>query len=222
MSVLVVGATGGTGRCVVNAAVAANHRVIAAARNPATVGDSVVPLTIDFTEAAAFAVLAEALGSSDTVISTLGPRRKSEAGIVTQGTRIIVDAMKEAGARRLITISAAPVRDTALSSRSGSPVRDPGDDWVTAKVMMPIVRKVFGYVYDDLAHMEDLIVGSGLDWTIVRPPRLTNHRDSRKIRSNSRHNIAHGRSLSRRDLAQYMVDIIPQVATFESIIRLAY
>lgn len=222
MSVLVVGATGGTGRCVVNAALAGNYRVIAAARNPATVGDSVIPLAIDFTKPAAFNSLVEALRSSDTVISTLGPRHKNEAGIVAQGTRIIVDAMKEAGARRLVAISAAPVLDTASSPRSGSLVRDPGDDWITTKVMMPIVRKIFAYVYDDLAHMENLIVGSGLDWTIVRPPRLTNKKSSREIRTDSRHNIARGRSISRRDLAQYMVGIIPDVATFDSVMRVAY
>ena len=216
MRILVVGATGGTGREVVRYAISKQISVCAAARNPGTLDLPAVPVTVDFSKPGAASELVAAMRTSDAVISTIGPRSKDEGGIVTRGTKAIVESMKEAGVRRLEVISAAPVGSVI------SDERDPGDDWMTAKVMTPIVKRFFGYVYDDLAEMEDVVTSSGLDYTIVRPPRLVNKSKSREIRTDAHQNLPRGREISRADLAKYMVDNVDNSSTFGSIVRVAY
>jgi hypothetical protein len=81
--------------------------------------------------------------------------------------------MRATGVRRVVVVSAAPVGTVASPGRPHPPRHDPGDGPVTRYVAMPLVEAVFRPVYDDLALMEDTLRDSGLDWTVVRPPRLT-------------------------------------------------
>lgn len=53
--------------------------------------------------------------------------------------------------------------------------RDPGDTTLMRLIALPLVKRVFAKSYADLARMEDVARASDLDWTIFRPPRLTNH-----------------------------------------------
>lgn len=81
--------------------------------------------------------------------------------------------MTATGSRRLVVVSAAPVGTVASSNRPHPPRYDPGDDPLARYVLMPVIRRVLARNYADLATMEDVVRETDLDWTIVRPPRLT-------------------------------------------------
>lgn len=217
MRVAVIGATGRTGSAVVERALASGLEVTAVARDPSRFGPPISVSTIDFTTSAGLgpeADLAIALGGVDAVISTVGPRRRAEAGIVAPATAMIVAAMARTGVRRLEVISAAPVSTIASPGRPDAPDRDPGDDWLTRRLLLPIVRRAFRATYDDLAAMEDLVAASDLDWTVVRPPRLLNRPATGRFRTSTAANIRGGRSVSRADLADYLVAILTDPRTY--------
>src|ERR1700730_1235793 len=108
MKLTIVGATGGVGRQVLEQAVAAGHDVTAVVRNPTGLSGAARVVTADLA-APDPAALKSAVEGADAVLSGLGPRSTSEAGIAAQGTRAIAAAMKAAGVRRIVVVSAAPI-----------------------------------------------------------------------------------------------------------------
>lgn len=118
--------------------------------------------------------LMTAVSGADAVLSALGPRSKAEYGIASPGTRAIAGAMQAAGVRRLVVVSAAPVGTVASPRRPRPPKHDPGDGLVMRHLLSPLITAALRGLYADLALMEDILADSGLDWTVVRPPRLTN------------------------------------------------
>jgi len=75
--------------------------------------------------------------------------------------------------------------------------------------------------YADLALMEDIIEGSGLDWTIVRPPKLTDKPLTGTYRTAYGQNLRGGWSVSRADVADYMLRTLEQPQTIKQIIGVA-
>lgn len=219
MNVTVIGATGRTGRELVAQAVHEGHRVTAVARHPDGSDPRINTVQVDFCTPDRHR-LAQAVTGADVVLSALGPRSKNEAGIVTTGTELLINAMDETGARRLEIISAAPVRTPA--DIASPPPDDSGGDWLNIKVLAPIVRRLFGYVYQDLAQAEERVADSDLDWTIVRPPRLIDAAESKQYRTDLTANLKGGRSISRADLARFMVSIMSDADTLGQRIRIAY
>jgi putative NADH-flavin reductase len=88
--------------------------------------------------------------------------------------------------------------------------------------MMPIVKRLFASVYVDSARMEDAVRASGLDWTIMRPPRLTNKHATGRYHTAIDRNVRGGCSIGRADLAQFMLDAVSQQDTVGHAIGIAY
>ena len=112
MKLTIVAATGGIGRQLLEQAVAAGHDVTAVARNPQNLPPvQARAVAADLTSATP-AELQPAVDGADAVLSALGPRTKADAGVAAQGTKAITEAMRAAGVRRIIVVSAAsrPVR----------------------------------------------------------------------------------------------------------------
>lgn len=221
MKVTIFGATGGVGRLAVEQAVAAGYQVTAVVRNPDGLPAGVAHVKADL-DTVGRDVIDGAVAGADAVLSCLGPRSKGEAGIVTKGTRLIVAAMKEKDVRRLIVISAVPVGTIPSPARPNPPKTDPGDGWFTSNVLTPIVKAAFRDTYRDLAEMEDVVRDSGLDWTIARPPRLLNKKLTGRYRTDAVQNMPGGRSISRADLAHFMVEALEQPQTIGQIVRVNY
>jgi putative NADH-flavin reductase len=221
MKVTIFGATGGVGRHAVQQALAAGYQVTAVVRDPAGLPADVAHVRADL-DTVRPDVIASAVADADAVLSCLGPRSKAEAGIVTKGTRLIVGAMKEKDVRRLIVISAVPVGTIASPGRPNPPATDPGDGWFTSTVLTPIVKAAFRDTYRDLAQMEDVVRDSGLDWTIARPPRLVNKKLTGRYRTDAVQNLARGQSISRADLAHFMVEALERSQTIGQFVRVAY
>jgi putative NADH-flavin reductase len=217
----IVAATGGIGQQLLEQAVAAGHDVTAVARNPQN-----LPLTparavsADLASADA-AALQPAVDGADAVLSALGARTKADAGVVARGTRAMTQAMRAAGVRRIIVVSAAPVGTVPSPGRPHPPRHDPGDGFIIRYLADPIVKRALRENYADLARMEDVLRGSDLDWTVVRPPRLTNKPRAGKYRTAYGQNIRRGVFVSRADVAHFMLSAVNQRETFRQTIGIA-
>ena len=114
MKLLVLGATGGTGKAIVRAALTAGHAVTILVRNPEKAQDLSGARLITGNALDPKAV-AEALTGSDAVISALGtpvsPFR--EVRLLSSATRILVDEMRRQGVSRLLAITGMGAGDSA-------------------------------------------------------------------------------------------------------------
>jgi putative NADH-flavin reductase len=220
MKLTIVAATGGIGRHILDQAVAAGHEVTAVVRNPNNLSQPVRAVTADLATPD-LAALHAAVDGADAVLSGLGPRSNAEAGIASRGTRAVVAAMQATGARRLIVVSAAPIGTVPSPGRPKPPRHDPGDGFFMRHLFSHVAKTLFREHYADLAVMEDLIRDSGLDWTIVRPPRLTNGPLTGVYRTAHGRNIPGGWKVSRADVAHYMLWALDQPQTIKQIVGMA-
>ena len=221
MKLALIGASGGIGREVLSQALTAGHLVKAVVRNPSKLPADVDVVRQDLATPDV-KVLAAAMRDVDAVISALGPHRAAEAGIVAPATAAITHAMDCAGVRRLVVISAAPVGVVPSTHRPHPPRYDPGDDLLMRYLLSPLIRRLFGPVYTDLADMEDLLRDGSLDWTAIRPPRLTSGRLTRTYRTAIDRNVRHGLFISRRDVAHLMLTVLQQRETVRHSVGVAY
>jgi putative NADH-flavin reductase len=224
MKLTIFAATGGIGRHVLEQAVAAGHDVTAVARNPkilAGQAGQVRIVTADLT-APDPAVLASAVDGRDAVISGLGPRNpRTEAGITSRGTRSIVTAMQATGVRRIVVVSAAPIGTVPSPGNPNPPKHDPGDGFFMRHLGAPFAGAMFRAHYADLALMEDILRDSDLDWTISRPPRLTDKPLTGVYRTAFGQNIRGGFSVSRADVAHHMLRMLEQPETVKQVLGIA-
>jgi nucleoside-diphosphate-sugar epimerase len=215
------GATGGVGREVLSQAIAAGHAVTAVVRNPSKLPADVDVVRQDLATPDV-EVLDAALRDVDAVISAVGPHRAAQAGIVAPAMAAITHAMGGARVRRLVVISASPVGVVPSTHRPQPPRYDPGDDLLMRSVLSPLIRRLFGPLYTDLAAMEDLLRDGSLDWTSVRPPRLTNGPLTRTYRTAIDRNVRHGLFISRRDVAHLTLTVLQQRETVRHAVGVAY
>jgi putative NADH-flavin reductase len=236
MRLTVFAATGGIGRQLVEQAVAAGHDVTAVARNPQGLPKGVRIVAADLS-APDPAALADAVAGADAVLSALGPRRpRSEAGIASLGTRAIVAAMRATGVRRIVVVSAAPVRTASRPPEAGQPEKggrpqkagrppkpehDPGDGFFMRHLGNRFARALFGDHFDDLAVMEQILRDSDLDWTVSRPPQLTDKPLTGAYRVADGRNIRGGWSVPRADVAHHMLRVLREPETIKQTIGIA-
>ena len=193
---LIIGASRGIGRETVKAALAAGHSVRALARSA-----WIIPIQNPGLEkvpgnALDSSTIRSALQGVDVVVQTLGvdiaPRSIFErTTLFSQSTRIIVDAMKAAGVKRLIAVTGLGAGN---SRGHGGIIYD--------SVVFPLLLK---RVYDDKDVQEWIIKSSGLDWTIVRPGLLTNRPATGHYRILTAAEDWRFGTISRADVADFIV-----------------
>jgi putative NADH-flavin reductase len=220
MNLTIVAATGRIGRLVLEQAVDAGHDVTAVVRHPERLSRDVPAVSVDLSDPDTRA-LEMAVVNADAVLSGLGPRKRSENGITSKGTRAVVAAMQATGARRLVVVSAAPIGTVPSPDRPRPPKHDPGDGFFMRHLFAPIARTAFREHYVDLGITEDLVRDSGLDWTIVRPPRLTDGRLTGTYRTAMGRNVRGGFSVSRADVAHLMLRVIDDPESIKETIGVA-
>jgi putative NADH-flavin reductase len=210
MRLTIFGATGGTGKSLVEQALAAGHEITAVVRDPTRLPlppqARLHMITADVMDPVA---IAPAVDGADAVLTALGPRGTGPTSISEDSTRSIIEAMEKSGARRLITVS-------------GSIVDDAGDGFFMHRVMKPLARRTFlRNVSADMRCAEDLVHSSNLDWTIFRPPRLTNKPASGRYRTAVDRNPPRGVTISRADLAAEMLEHLDDPATWHKHVFIA-
>ena len=161
---LILGANGPTGRQTVQQALNRGHRVAALTRHPETFPLRHKRLSVIAGDATDPDVIGPAVASADAVICTIGASftfRPVE--VYSVSSRLVVAAMHQHARRRLLVVTSSGVSPSHL--RQG----------FLAKLSYTVMRRTLGRtVYDDMQQMETLVSTSGLDWTIVHPPGLTN------------------------------------------------
>src|SRR5215217_798936 len=222
MKLTIFAATGGIGRQALEQAVAAGHDVTAVVRNPNKLSGEAVRIVTADLAAADPAALESAVVGADAVLSGLGPRSTSETGIASQGTRAIVQAMQATDVRRIVVVSAAPIGTVPSPGRPKPPRHDPGDGFFMRNLFGPLVKAALRKHYADLALMEDVLWSSDLDWTIVRPPRLTDGPLSGTYRRAYGQNLRRGFLISRADVAHLMLRALEQPETIKQTIGIAF
>ena len=223
MKLAIMAATGGVGQQLLRQALGAGHDVTAVVRNPAKLPAALHEARIVTADLSAPepAVLEAAIAGTDAVVSGLGPAANSGAGIATLGTRAIAAAMHTAAVKRLVVVSAAPVGTVPSPGRPMPPKHDPGDGFFMRHLGERFARAAFGKVYADLAAMEDLLRDSGLDWTVIRPPKLTNKPLTGHYRTAAGQNVRGGFSIPRADVAHLMLAVLSEPGTIGQVIGIA-
>ena len=193
MKLTIFGATGGTGKQVVEQAVAAGNHVVAYVRNPSKLEFIHKNLTIVEGELADQMMIEQAVSGVDAVISVLGPRGGSKDKPITRGMQNIITAMNKYGVRRLIVSS-------TLS------VKDPNDlpDF-KAKFLVNFVKLTMRSAYEEIISVAETVRKSDLDWTILRLTTLTNNLKSGKVKVGYLGKGEVGMRISRADLAEFIL-----------------
>jgi uncharacterized protein YbjT (DUF2867 family) len=84
-----------------------------------------------------------------------------------------------------------------------------------------VATAAFGKVYADLAQMEDVLRDSGLDWTVVRPPRLSSKPGTGNYRTAYGQNVRGGWIVPRADVAHLMLGALGRPETIKQVIGVA-
>jgi putative NADH-flavin reductase len=221
MRLTIFAATGGVGRQLLDQAIAAGHQVTAVVRDPTKLSHQGVRVVTADLAAPDPATLKSAVDGADAVLSGLGARSAAEAGVAWRGTLAIVQAMRAAGVRRIVVVSAAPIGTVPSPGRPTPPKHDPGDGFFMRYLGARFAKTAFRTHYADLARMEDILRDSGLDWTISRPPKLTDKPLTGTYRTAYGQNIRGGFAISRADVAHSMLDALDRPETIMQIVGIA-
>lgn len=217
MKLTIVAATGGIGRQLLEQASKAGHQVTAVVRRPDRLAVPVRAVAIDLADADP-ALLEDAVAGADAVLSGLGPRNRGEDGIVSTGTRAVITAMRTADVRRLVAVSVAGIA-MAPDGRSGP---DPGTGWFIRAVLGRLATARLHDHYADISVMHQLLDRSGLDWTTVGCPLLTNQPATGRYRTATEQSVPGGWRIGRADAAAYMLHTVTEPATIRHHFAIAY
>jgi putative NADH-flavin reductase len=210
MHLAIFGSTGPTGRFLVSQALDQGHDVTAVARDPAAVDATGSRLRVVRADVLDRSSLNGMLDGVDAVLSAIGAHGRQPTTVYSAGAANIRDAMHHAGIQRFVAISALPV----------TPRTEPGP--VERWIVVPLLSMFFGEMYADMTRMEQVLGDSDLDFTIMRPPQLTNKSATGKYRTAINQYLPRARKISRADLAAAMLQVIPERNTVRATVSLAY
>jgi putative NADH-flavin reductase len=193
LRLLIIGATGGTGRELVQQALAQGHHVTAMVRTPSKMDTQHPNLRVLRGDVMDYNSVELAMLGQEAVLSALGHTHFfGPSRILSEGTRNILKAMKSCRVRRFVCESSLGVGDAV--GRLGLPAT------------LLFAPSLLAFYLHDRVRQEELIARSEADWIIVRPPVLTN----RPARARYRHgpdvgNYIVGNTISRADVADFML-----------------
>ncbi|MET1007283.1 MAG: NAD(P)H-binding protein [Propionibacteriaceae bacterium] len=198
MKIAVLGAGARTGAHIVRHAHNRGDDVTAVVRNPekflAGWTGGVVP-EVRTADAREVGALTTAFQGQDAVSFSLGASRGEPNTIHREAMAATLAAMRAAGIRRIVALSA-----------SGMVTR--GDDPLSRYLAKPIVKRILAANFEDLLAMEALLAQSDVDWTVIRPPRLTDKPGTGHYRSRRDGNVRWHFVMNRDDLGLAMVDAL--------------
>jgi putative NADH-flavin reductase len=195
MQIALFGASGRTGQLLTERALAHGHTVTALLRHPESYpfagkvrvveGDAFSPVAIDQT-----------LEGADAVLSALGARSLRREDVLERAIPLIVAAMEEKGVSRIIVLGSAGALDASLDKQP------PWRRWLVENIVYKTALK--WPVASQRAHAAALSA-SELDWTMVMPPMLTNGAARGVYRVDGDALPRNGSSISRADVADFMM-----------------
>jgi putative NADH-flavin reductase len=207
MKLLVLGATGGIGLELVRQAVDRNHKVTAFVRAPERLNSIGAHYGVIQGDPLSSAELARAMEDQDAILSGFGPRvpiAKTDANLLHRFGVALSDAMRKVGIRRSVIVSTAFLFKDSIIPPTNL-----------------FGRLFFPDVVADASEMESFIQNSGLDWTLVRPPRLTNRPRRGRYRVREGHLPGFGFTISRADVAAFMIKTAENRAFIQKVVGIS-
>ncbi len=192
-NILVLGATGGTGRLIVGQALALGHTVTALVRSPEK-ASGLTGARLITGDARDEATLRAAVRGQDVVVSALGTPASPfrEVTLFSTATRALVAAMKAEQVSRLIAITGIGAGDSA--GHGG---------FVFDRIIFPLLLR---HVYADKDRQEAIIRSSGLNWVLVRPAVLNDKPDRAAVRALDDLSDFNGGTIARADVARFVLE----------------
>ncbi len=190
MKLLILGATGGVGRHLVEQGLSRGHQLTALVRHPEKLNDgrvNVVPG--DVLDPAA---VEKAVVGQDAVVYAIGTRRPGRTTLFSDSARILIEAMGRQSARRLVCITGVGAGET--KGHGG---------FLYDKIGYPLITK---NIYLDKDRQEALIRDSGLDWVIVRPTVFREGQARRPFRAVTDVTGVVLRRIAREEVARFTLD----------------
>jgi len=194
MKLVVLGATGATGLEIVGQALERVHSVSALVRSLERLkvfGDRISIKQGDLLNSAD---LEQVIRGHDAVISGFGPRlpvSKADAHLLGRFATVLTNAMVQAGVRRAVVESVAFLFKDSIIPPA----------YILGRLLFPTIVA-------DASAMEEIFEKSGLEWTMVRPPELTNKSYTGKYRVREGHLPRFGFKISRADVADFMIKAV--------------
>jgi len=198
--ILILGATGRTGKHAINFALAKGYQVLALVRNPAKISVKSEDLTIVTGLPTDIDDVRKAMEGCDAVLSLLSPLTRGEAisfrkinapRILEKSITNVLQAMNEYGVKRILILSSVGV----------------GDSWKYAPWYVKLLVKLtnFKVIFADHNAQEDLIQASGTNWTIARPVGLNENETMGTLAVTYDH-TPKPFQMSRKLLAKFFID----------------
>jgi putative NADH-flavin reductase len=191
MKFALLGATGRTGGLILKLALSGGHQVAVLVRDAYKLMEPQYGLRIVQGNALDARAVAETLQGVDAVICALGGGEDT----LTLFGRNAITAMERTGVRRIVSLI-------------GASIFVPGDTQTIKMSMLRLItHTIAGDTLKDGKGHATILAASGLDYTLVRPPRLTDRPASGRIEHNLSLNLGPASSISRADLAAIMLDV---------------
>ena len=191
-TIALFGATGRTGRRVLERALADGYDVRALVREPAKLTATSPRLAVITGDVLDPAAVEKTVEGSDAVLSLFGQVKGSSPTLQADGTALIVTAMQKHGVKRIVTLSggglAAPLDRPKAADR----------------IIRALLKALSGHVLADAQKHLEALEQSDLDWTVVRGPRLTEAPDTGRYRVGWV-GVNAGTQISRDDLADFIL-----------------
>ena len=204
MKLVVLGATGGTGIEIVKQAIERGHSVTALVRSPDRLKEFRDRIAFRKGDLLNSVDLEQSIQGHDAVLSGFGPRvpvSKADAHLLQQFAVALTGAMLHAGVRRVVVESVAFLfKDSVLPPA------------------YLLGRLLFPQTVADASAMERLFAESELDWTMVRPPELTDKPYTGTYRVRYGHLPHFGFKISRADVADFMIRAVEDRSTIRKIV----
>lgn len=202
MKLVVLGATGGIGLEISKQAVERGHSVTAFVRSPERLESFRERITVVQGDLLSSIELAKVVEGQDAVLPSFGPRDpRADGKLLESFAGALTKAMLHSGSRRVIVVSVA---------------------FLFKDIIIPpaylVGRLFFAHHVADASAMEEILKRSGLDWTIVRPPQLTDRPRTGTYRVGEGHLPRFGFTISRADVADYMIKAVENRSSIGKIV----
>ncbi len=161
MKIGLFGATGRTGRQVLEKALEAGHQIFALVRSPEKLDNTADALTVVQGDMTNRADVEKTVADVDVVIMAAGPVKGSPIEMLTSSATNIVESIKAAGRKRLVWLTGAGV----LDERDGKAF--------SRTIVRGMMKLAAGKMLKSSEEAYQIIKNSGLDYTVVRPPMLS-------------------------------------------------
>lgn len=169
MNIVIFGASGRTGRHLIEQAIEQGHTVTAFARTPAKIQTNHTNLHIKQGNVLDPMAVEQAIAGHEFVLCALGRNSGEPTTALAEGTRNIIQAMEKHNIRRIVCVSAAGF----LGERA---------DFLIGKILFWFFGRYLTLLFDTMKQQYQELEKSNLEWIAVRPillnegPRKGNYR----------------------------------------------